>query len=103
MKYCSILEDALQLKLLFCYYYDWLNSLLINYYAIFESSHLTRSERKFPKNFILDTSNYMIHNLKFSCDSEEHFFFKSKPTVPDLLKLLKIYFFVMTAPAPASG
>lgn len=104
MKYCSIREDALQLKFLFCYYYDWHNSLLLDYYAVFESSLLTRSESKFPKNSTLDTSNYMIHNLKFSCDSEEeHFFFKSKPTVPDLLMLLKIYFFVVTAPAPASG
>lgn len=79
MKYCSIREDALQLKFLFCYYYNWHNSLLLNYYAIFESSHLTWSESKFPKNSILDTSNYMIHNLKFSCDSEEEFFFFSNP------------------------
>lgn len=99
MKYCSILEDALQLKFLFCYYYD---CLLINYYTNFESSHLTRSESKCPKNSILDTSNYMIHGLKL-CDSEEKHFFKSKPILPVLLKLLRIYFFVMTAPAPDSG
>lgn len=102
MKYCSILEDALQLKFLFCYSYDWHNSLLINYCTNFESSHLTRSESKCPKNSILDTSNYMIHDLKL-CDSEERHFFKSKPIVPVLLKLLRIYFFVMTAPAPDSG
>lgn len=76
MEYCSILEDALQLRFLFCYY-DWQNSILINYYTIFEFSHLTWSESKFPKDFILDISNYMIHNLKFSCDSEEKHFFSN--------------------------